>query len=371
VFMSTGEASGDMLAATLADAMRGIDSDLEFCGIGSERMLAAGFRLTAETRRWASIGIVDALARVPPLWAVMWRHALWLRTHPVELVVLVDFGAFNLRLAKTLRMLGYDGPVLYYFPPGAWFDRVTQTRAVARYTRALTAFEHQRDFYSALGLPIAYFGHPLASLIAPRPARVPAPAGGGTVALLPGSRRVEVSRHAGRLFAACALLRERRPQLDVVIGAADADTEGLLRREMARHGFSARIVRGARAALEQADAAFIASGTAVLEAALLEVPCVALYVLAGAQMKIAERVWHRRYVTLPNMLLERDIVPELLQDAATPRALADTLAALLHDPSGQLAALRDVRGALGAPDALTRCAEFAVTLARAGTCDAA
>jgi lipid-A-disaccharide synthase len=369
--MSTGEASGDMLAATLAEAMRGFDSGIEFCGIGSERMLAAGFRLTAETRRWATIGIVDALIKALPLWMVMWRHALRLRMRPVDLVVLVDFGAFNLGLAKTLRMLGYARPVLYYFPPGAWFDSPSQARKVARYTHPLTAFAHQRDFYSSLGLPIAYFGHPLGSLIAPRAARPPAPADGGTVAVLAGSRRGEVRRHAARLFAACELLRERRSQLDVVIGAADADTEALLRGEMERSRFSARIVRGARAALDGADAAFIASGTAVLEAALLEVPCAALYVLARAQMKIAERVWHRRYVTLPNILLEREIVPELLQDAATPRALADTLASLLHDPAEQLAALREVRVALGARDALARCAEFAISLAQTGTRDVA
>jgi len=369
--MSTGEASGDMLAATLADAMRTLESGIEFCGIGSERMRDAGFRLTAQTRRWATIGLVDALARALPLWTILWRHALWLRMRPVDLVVLVDFGAFNLRLAKTLRMLGYVGPILYYFPPGAWFDNPAQARTVARSARALTAFAHQRDFYASLGFSIEYFGHPLGSMIAPRAARPPAPDDGGTVALLAGSRRAEVRRHAARLFAACELLREVRPRLEVVIGAADADTEALLRAEMARNGFSARIVRGARAALDDADAAFIASGTAVLEAALLEVPTVALYVLAGAQMKIAERIWHRRYVTLPNILLDREIVPELLQDAATPGALAAALATLLHDPSGELAAMREVRAALGAPDALARCAQFAVSLARGGARGAA
>lgn len=371
MFMSAGEASGDMLAATLAEAMREFDSDIEFCGIGSERMAAAGFELSAESRRWATIGIVDALANLLPLWMLIWRQALRLRKRPVDLVVLVDFGAFNLRLAKTLRMLGYEGPLLYYFPPGAWLDSPLQARRVARYARALTAFAHQRDFYTSLGLPIEYFGHPLVSLIAARAARSPAPPDGGTVAILAGSRSAEVRRHAARLFAACELLRERRPQLDIVVSAADADMEALLRIEMERNRFSARIVSGARAALDGADAAFIASGTAVLEAALLEVPCAALYVLAPAQVKIAERVWHRRYVTLPNILLDREIVPELLQDAATPLALADALAALLGDPSGQLAAMRDVRAALGAPDALTRCAEFAVTLAHSGARDAA
>ena len=123
VFFGRGEASGDMLAATLAEAMRAFVPGAAFAGIGGERMVAAGFELTARTTGWASLGPVEALRRVIPLFFTMWRHALALRARPVDLVVLIDFGAFNLRLAKTLRALGYRRPILYYFPPGAWLDR--------------------------------------------------------------------------------------------------------------------------------------------------------------------------------------------------------------------------------------------------------
>ena len=181
---------------------------------------------------------------------------------------------------------------------------------------------------------------------------------------MPGSRRGEVLRHASRLFAACALLRATRPRLEVVISAADADVERLLRAEMAAAGFSARIVSGARAALDCADVALVASGTAVLEAALREVPAVALYVIARSQVKIAKRVWSGRFITLPNLLLDRAVVPELLQDAATPEALAAAAEALLTDPLEQRAGYRELRAVLGPPDALARCAAFALALAR-------
>ncbi len=92
----------------------------------------------------------------------------WLRAAPQDLIVLVDFGAFNLRFAKTLRALGYRRPIVYFFPPGAWLDRERQARDVARHTVPLVPFEHQRDFYRSLGLGAAYFGHPLVSLIEPR-----------------------------------------------------------------------------------------------------------------------------------------------------------------------------------------------------------
>ncbi len=369
MFAATGEASGDMLAATLGEAIREFEPGAEFSGIGSERMRAAGFRLTTHTRGWASLGPLEALGKIPPLLVNMLRHAVWLCLRPQDLIVLVDFGAYNLRFAKTLRFLGYRGPILYYFPPGAWLDRAGQARAVAGLTVPLTAFAHQRDFYTSLGLEIAYFGHPLASLVQPREPRPPAPARGGTVALLPGSRRGEVTRHAARLFEACRLLRLQRPELAVVVSAADADVERLLRGELRAAGFEARIVGGARAALDEADVALVASGTAVLEAALREVPTLALYVIAKSQVKIAHRVWSGRFITLPNLLLEREVVPELLQDAATPEALAAAAGALLDDPREQRAAFRELRAVLGPPDALARCAAFALALARSARGD--
>jgi lipid-A-disaccharide synthase len=153
----------------------------------------------------------------------------------------------------------------------------------------------------------------------------------------------------------------------VIVSAADADCERLLREAMRRTGFEATIARGARPALDAADAAFIASGTAVLEAALREVPSVALYVVSKAQAKIALRIWPHRFITLPNILLGREVVRELHQDDATPQALAAALEPLLRDPGPAIAALREVRAALGPHDALERCAEYALELARGGT----
>lgn len=373
VFFATGEASGDMLAASLAQAMREFVPGTAFAGIGGERMLEAGFTLTTRTTGWASMGPLEALQRIPPLLANCLWHALWLRARPWDLVVLVDFGAYNLRLAKVLRALGYRQPILYYFPPGAWLDKPAQARAVARNATPLTAFAHQRDFYHSLGLGSAYFGHPLASLVAPRPLRPAAPADGGIVAVLPGSRRAEIERHLPPLLAACARVAMRRPNASFVISAADGEAATLIARllehERARTPgpSDVRIVRGARAALDAADAAWIASGTAVLEATLREVPTVALYIISRAQAKIARRVWLREhpYVTLPNILLGGVVVPEVLQDAATPERLADVLEALLVDPAPQLRAMRAVRAALGDPDALRRAAAFAVALGRA------
>jgi len=369
IFFATGEASGDMLAAALATAMREFEPAASFWGIGGERMREAGFTLTTRTMGWASLGPLAALRRIPPLLFNMLRHALWLRLRPYDLVVLIDFGAYNLRFARTLRALGYRRPILYFFPPGAWLDRTRQAHAVAVNTVPLVPFEHQRDFFASLGCEVAYFGHPLASLVHARAPRAPAPRDGGVIALLPGSRRGEIEWHLPRLLDAAALLAQRRPSARFVVSIASDEAAAyvapmLRAQQYAR--LAGQTVGGAEAAFDLADAAWVASGTAVLEATLREVPTVALYVLAPAQAAIARRVWlnDHPYITLPNILLEREVVPELLQDDATPLRLCDAVDRLLADPTPQLEAMRAVRAALGAPDALRRCAAFAAALAR-------
>jgi lipid-A-disaccharide synthase len=124
-----------------------------------------------------------------------------------------------------------------------------------------------------------------------------------------------------------------------------------------------RIVQGVHSALEAADAALVASGTAVLEAALREVPTAALYVVSNAQAKIARRVYKKPFITLPNILLDRPLIPELLQEQATPANLAEAADLLLRDASEQIAGMREVRSRLGPPDALVRCARFALETA--------
>ncbi len=355
-----------MLATALAAGIGARVPAARFEGIGSERMRAAGFAVTQETRGWASLGPLEALAKILPLLAIMLRHAAWLRRRPPDLLVLVDFGAFNLRFARTLRRIGYRGPILYFFPPGAWLDRPKQARAVAANTTALTPFKHQRDFYQSLGLPIAWLGHPLVSLVPPRTPRIVPPSDAGTIALLPGSRRGELERHLGPLLAAAQLLQSRRPGAQIVVSAADAEAEKTILQRLAGSGLAgATVVRGARQALDVADAAFVASGTAVLEAALREVPTVALYIIRPSQVPIAKRVWRGPFITLPNILLGRPVIAELLQENAVPERLAAELEALLVDPSEQLRAMRELRAVLGPADALERCVAFAIDLAGA------
>ncbi len=368
VFLSTGEPSGELLAADLLGAMR-TRMQLKAEGIGGDRLARAAVHIVQRTRGWATVGIVDALRNIPRLGVASVNLALHVRATRPDFVVLVDFGAFNLRFAWLLRRAGYTRPIIYYAPPSAWLDSVKRARSVAALTDPLTIFRHQAEFYRNLRLPIGYVGHPLVSTIAPRPVRPPAPRDGGVVALLPGSRGGEIERHTPRLFDALARVREVRPNVRAVLVAANDEAqrhvEHLL---LLRSPLPVEIARDARAVLQEADVALVASGTAVLEAALVETPAVALYVLAEAQAKIARRVYHRPYITIPNLVLDEPLIPELLQEAATPTALADAALALLDEPQRQLEGYARARAALGPPDALQRNADWVLsTVAESST----
>ncbi len=281
--------------------------------------------------------------------------------------MLVDFGVFNLRLASTLRRFGYAGPILDLFPPGTWLDNAEKARKVSALTVPMTAFAHQEEFYRSIGCRIVYFGHPLASRYTMRPLRRPPPRDGGTVALLPGSRAGELRRHLPVLAAAYRVLQRRRPHLRGVVAAADGRAQSQIARELARERLRGlEIVRGVPAALAEADGAWVASGTAVLETALLGVPCVGIYVIPTILIRYGHRMVRHRFITLPNLVLGREIVPELLQERATPDALAGALESLMENPGEQYAQFVAMRAALGPSDALERCARYAVELARDG-----
>lgn len=364
-FFSTGEASGEAIAVMLAQAIREIDADASFEGIGSDRMRDAGFRIWRNNAGWASMGPAAAIPRIPKLLAAMLLTARHLRTTRPDLIVLVDFGVFNLRLANTLRRFGYRGPILDLFPPGTWLDNEEKARRVSAVTVPVTAFAHQYEFYRRIGCRIVFFGHPLASKYPLREPRPVPPHDGGTVAILPGSRSGELKRHLPVLAQAYRILQGRRPALSGVFGAADARAVVAIRRIVERERLSnVRLAHGVAEAASQADAAWAASGTAVLETALLGIPTVALYVIPPAMIWYGRRMIRHKYITLPNLILAREAVPELLQEQATQQRLADELDGLMSDPSTQLAEFAEMRDALGPSDALERIAAFAVELAR-------
>ena len=195
--------------------------------------------------------------------------------------------------------------------------------------------------------------------------RVAPAANAGSVALLPGSRDGELRKHLPVILAAFRLLQQRRPAVRGIAGAANERTEAIMSSWIGRAGAqNITVVRGAAGAIAEADAAWVASGTAVLECALAGVPVVALYIADATLARRVRKTYKGRFVTLPNLVLEQPVVPEFLQERATPEALAQAMDVLLRDPEKQFNRFAELREKLGPPDALERCAAFAVTLAK-------
>jgi len=345
--------------------------------IGAERLRAAGAEIAVDSGDWGSIGPVSSLLKIPSLWLTMRRTEAALRATPPRLVIPVDFGAFNLPLLRRMRRCEYRGTAVYYFPPGVWLDNERQARLVADTAMPLTPFERQRDFYHSLGLPCAYFGHPLVSTIAARaalPAGWPAEFGiragsGPRIAVFPGSRKEEVLRMLRPLARAARMLAKSRDATFVLAASSQANARRIEALWGAAGGLPPPVVARGDAiahAAEAADVAWVASGTAVLETALRAVPQIAFYAIDPLQYRIARRKvpqFVRGPLTLPNLLLGRPVVPELLQAQLTPENLFALTSELLDDPARRDEQLRgdaELRAKLGPPDALTRIARFVV-----------
>lgn len=369
VFFIAGEPSGDLQASLLATELRRRAPQLNIAGIGGPKLAQAGANVVYDSSELASIGPLSAIPLIPRLLGILLALTSDLTRRPPGLLVPVDAGGFNIPLLRRVRRRGYAGRVLYYFPPGAWVDNERQARAVAECSMPLTPFSHQRDFYRGLGLPVEYFGHPLVSLIKERPARPPATAT-PQVGLLPGSRREEVARHLPVLAAAARELEKRAGARFTIVASSAKRAQQIARGWAETDGpSSARIVDETVAqALLPVDLALVASGTAVLEAALLGVPQVTFYTLSATQYRIAIRKLPAgmQWITLPNLVMRRAIVPELIQDNFTADHLVSESMRLLQDSSAareQLNDYRDLRAALGPPDALARIGEFAARFA--------
>jgi lipid-A-disaccharide synthase len=361
VFLCAGESSGDLQASLLAGELLQRDPTLAVLAVGGDKLRAAGARVVIDSVAdgWASMGHLRAYVKIPWLLAVLLALAERIMRERPRLLVCVDFGAFNLRLLEWLRFRGYRGAALYYFPPGVWIDSESQARKVARVARALTPFAHQADFYRRLGLPIDFFGHPLAGRIVSRTPR--APGKPPQIAVMPGSRDEELFYHLPVLTAAAMRLTRDRGARFLVI-AASPEREAQLKAAWPEECGGADAVVGTPLvdAVAETDVAWVASGTAVMETALRGVPQIAYYKISDAQYAIVERrLPHiaRGPITLPNLVTGRAVVPELLQHAFEPDSLIARTAGLLDDASirgSQLKGIATFREMLGPPDALER-----------------
>jgi lipid-A-disaccharide synthase len=344
--MVAGEASGDLLASLLLRGVRARWPAGRAAGIGGPRMAEQGFEAWWPHERLSVFGYVDALKRLPELLSIRRRLAERLLAERPSVFVGVDAPDFNFGLEARLRARGVR--TAHFVCPSIWAWRGERVQTLARAAdHVLCLFPFEPALLAPHGIAATYVGHPLADAIPFEPPRAEARRTLGVaddatlVALLPGSRRAEIEHLAGRMAAAAARMRAQRPSLQFALPVAPgrrAAVEALVAREAG--GVPIRLLDGrSHEVLAACDAALVASGTATLEAALFKRPMVIAYHLAWLNWQRMRRMAYQPWFGLPNVLSKDFIVPELIQDAATPEAMARETLAWLDDP-GRVAALR-------------------------------
>ncbi|MNO86350.1 Lipid-A-disaccharide synthase [compost metagenome] len=337
IALVAGEASGDILGAGLMQALKARHPDIRFIGVGGPRMQAEGLDSYFPMERLAVMGLVEVLGRLPEL---LRRRKELIRTlidaRP-DVFIGIDAPDFNLGVELKLRRAGIR--TVHYVSPSVWAwrqKRVLKIRDAC--DLMLTLFPFEARFYEEHAVPVRFVGHPLANTIpleADRPAarqQLGLPQDAPVVALMPGSRGGEVGKLGALFLDSAEHLLRQCPQLRFVLPCASPERRAQVEQMLAGRELPLQLLDGAsHEALAACDAVLIASGTATLEALLYKRPMVVAYKLAPLTYRILSHLVKSPYFSLPNLLAGRALVPELIQDAATPEALAQTLLPLLDD----------------------------------------
>ncbi|ARB26123.1 lipid-A-disaccharide synthase [Pseudomonas tolaasii] len=366
IALVAGEASGDILGAGLMRALKAQHPAVEFIGVGGPLMQAEGLTSYFPMERLSVMGLVEVLGRLRELLA---RRKLLIKTlieEKPDVFIGIDAPDFTLNIELKLRQAGIK--TVHYVSPSVWAwrqKRVLKIREGCDLMLTLLPFEAR--FYEEKGVPVRFVGHTLADAIPLQADRAAARAelglpDGPLVALMPGSRGGEVGRLASVFFDAAERLQALKPGVRFVLPCASPQRRAQIETLLQGRNLPLTLLDGqSHLALAACDAVLIASGTATLEALLYKRPMVVAYRLAPLTFWILKRMVKSPYISLPNLLAQRLLVPELLQDDATPEALAQTLLPLIDGGEEQTRGFDDIHRTLRR-DASNQAADAVLTL---------
>ena len=342
IALIVGEASGDVLGASLIQALAARHPDAEFFGIGGPKMIAAGLVSAYDQEKLAVRGAVEVLKHLPEILRIRRGILAQLAAWKPDVMVGIDAPDFNLPIEKRLKARGI--PTVHYVSPTVWaWRRGRAKRIVAAVNQLLCLFPFEPACYKGQGLEPVFIGHPLADEISPEIDReqqrsaLNLPEASPLITLMPGSRQSELDFHAQLFVETANRIAAELPEALFVVPLATPATRD--RFEAALQAFGAKHLRvrilfgHARDALAASDLALVCSGTATLEAALLRCPMIITYRISALSAWIYRKMRYLPWVGLPNILLGRLLVPELLQDDATPDNLANAMIDLWRSPA--------------------------------------
>ena len=370
--ISCGEPSGDLYAGALANGIRRADPSASISGFGGDHLRDAGATLVGHFSGISVTGLLEVVRVLPRTYAMYRRLVRHAAEHRPDVFVAIDFPDFNFRLARAIRRLGI--PVVYYISPQLWAwrpGRMETMRAIA--DRVLVIFEFEKAIYERAGVPVEWVGHPLLDVTSPPEAagsfrrRAGLARDRPVVAILPGSRRNELREILPRLVEAGVLIQQAIPGVQFVVARAPHLRDELFAPLTALAGSPVVVVEGQTDhVLADADVAIVASGTVTLQAALHECPMVVVYRLSPTTYRLGRPFVRVDTFAMANLVAGRRVVPELIQDDFTPKAVADQAIGLIRDPQRRdemRADLRAVKAALGPAGASARAARAVMEVA--------
>lgn len=373
IMMSAGEASGDMHAAAVAAELKRIMPDADLFGMGGADMRKSGVRIIYDIENLGIIGVVEVIRHIPLFFRLrsMLKEAM-IKEKP-DVLVCVDYPGFNMKLAHVAKELGI--PVIYYIAPTIWAWNKGRAKNIVRDVEQVASiFPFEAEAYRKAGARVTFVGHPLADTVKPSMSFEEAMdyfhgnPDKKRVLLMPGSRRNEVAGLLPVMIQAAEKLAEKE-ECQFFIPRASTISKEMLLSIIGKTSLSIEITEGHQYDLMQICTACVASsGTATLETALMELPTVLVYKLAPFTWFLANLLVHVKYAGLPNLLLGREVTPELLQDRARAENIVSILLPWLQDEKARqknIEEIREVRKALGSGGAVHRVAELIIKTAGA------
>ncbi len=358
IWISAGEASGDIHAASLLSALRSIDPGLQAVGMGGPALEAAGCDVRFPMRLISLVGLTEVLSGLPRILRLLGEVKRALTETRPRALILIDCPDFHFRVARMAKTLGI--PVYYYVSPQVWAWRSGRVEFLRRFTRrVLCILPFEKEFYAARGMDVDYVGHPLMDQmpLTELDAIQPDP---NLLGLLPGSRRKEISALLPEFARTALLLRREFPNLRVGIARAPGLDPEYLRSFLPPELPVSFVEPEERyRMMRQSRVLLAASGTVTLEAALIGTPTVMSYRFSGLSYAIGKMVVKVKYGSLPNLILDREVFPELIQDKARAEFFAARLRPWLADDAALAAARADLAGLrakVGGPGAAGRAA---------------
>jgi lipid-A-disaccharide synthase len=375
ILMVAGEVSGDLHGAHLMEAIHRIDPEVQFFGVGGERLEKMGMKLLYHSQSLSVVGITEVLLKIRPIMKALRGLKQSLDQERPDLIILIDFPDFNLRLAKIAHRKGI--PIFYYISPQVWAWRPKRVKLIAQWVKKMVVlFPFEVPLYEAAGVNVEWVGHPLLDIVKPTLSKEAAFQRFGlnpkqrTIALLPGSRMHEVKRLLPPLLASAQLLQKETPDLQFIIPLAPGILQGTLSPWMRNISVPVKVVEGwTYDVMNLSELLITASGTATLEAAILGKPMVIVYKVSFFSYWIGRALIQVDHIGLVNLVAGKEIAPELIQKDVNPERLAEEALHILRDPilcRRMTESMAEVCQSLGEPGAAQRAAGIVTSLLHEG-----